>query len=92
MVDERAELWPELCEAAERHLRLSTADLSELDAAIAAETAELLGAFRFPRLGDAATARGARSGPTPDAAAAEAAVGELWRDVARTGRFQFRKS
>src|SRR5204862_1509605 len=30
-VDERAELWPALSEGAERHLRLSTADLSELD-------------------------------------------------------------
>lgn len=76
-VDERAELWPMLNEAAERHLRLSAGDLSELDETMERETAELGGAMKFTRLGDGVTRevldRARRL--TPDAA--EAAVGDL---------------
>lgn len=77
MLDDRADLWPALADAARRHLHLSPEQVTRLGVAAETKAIELAGAFHLPQWTDGATRavldRASRLMP----AAAEAAVEDL---------------
>lgn len=84
VLDDRADLWPLLVEGAERHLRLSPHELTDLGTAVEVKTTELAGAFHAPKLNDGAVrAMLDRAGRLMPAAAEEAVEDLLARRRSR---------